>query len=93
MRVLQSVLPSRHIKLDDIKITEEGVTIKCEEKDFRPPVRVHGQLSPGRERSKEFLVPFDRFRPDLCPGSHVINYMDVMQKNLKNLRPDDRYVK
>ena len=39
---------------------------------------------------KKFLVPFHRSRPDVCPASHMINYMDVMQKNLRNLRPHDR---
>ena len=32
--------------------------------------------------SSAFLVPFNRGQPDVCMASHLINYMDVMQKNL-----------
>ena len=73
------------IKLDDLNIDDEGVKIKYDQRDFRRDGKVYS-TSP-----KDFVVPFHKSNPEVCPASHIINYMDVMQKNLKDLRPSDRY--
>ena len=66
----------RSIKWENVKVDDEGAWITFTHAKAR-----------GEVKENQFLVPFNRSKPEICMATRLIHYMDKLREALPTLDP------
>ena len=68
----------KSIKRGHVSVQEDGIWIRYNQAKQR-----------GEQKDNKFLIPFNRAKPELCFGTRVVHYLEMLKKSIPHLADDE----